>query len=76
MDDVLPEPLGGAHKDYDATALTLKQALLKNLDQLLDIKQSELLDERYKKFRKMGVFTKGEPKKRGSHAKKTAAASA
>ena len=76
VDDVLPEPLGGAHKDYDATALTLKQALLKNLDQLLDIKQSELLDERYKKFRKMGVFTKGEPKKRGSHAKKTAAASA
>ena len=76
VDDVLPEPLGGAHKDYDATALTLKQALLKNLDQLLDIKQSELLDERYKKFRKMGVFTKGEPKKRGSHAKKTAAATA
>ena len=74
VDEVLPEPLGGAHKDYDATAATLKQALLKNLDQLLDTKPSEMLEERYKKFRQMGVFTKGEPKKRAAHAKKTAAA--
>ena len=76
VDEVLPEPLGGAHKDYDATAATLKQALLKNLDQLLAIKQSEMLDERYKKFRKMGVFTKAEPKKRVTHPKKSASAAA
>jgi len=71
VDEVLPEPLGGAHKDYDTTAATIKQALLKNLDQLLATKQSEMLDERYKKFRKMGVFTRAEPKKRAAHSKKT-----
>ena len=76
VDEVLPEPLGGAHKDYEATAATLKQALLKNLDQLLATKPSEMLEERYKKFRKMGVFTKAEPKKRTAHSKKTAAAEA
>jgi len=76
VDEVLPEPLGGAHKDYDTTAATIKQALLKNLDQLLATKQSEMLDERYKKFRKMGVFTKAEPKKRATHSKKTPSATA
>ena len=74
VDEVLPEPLGGAHKDYDATAATIKLALLKNLDQLLATKQSEMLDERYKKFRKMGVFTKADPKKRAAHSKKATTA--
>ena len=76
VDEIVPEPLGGAHKDYDTTAATLKQALLKNLDTLWDVKQIELLSERYKKFRKMGVFTTGEPKKHAAHHKKTAAPSA
>ena len=48
----------------------MKKVILKHLDKLMDVKISELLDDRYKKFRKMGVFTKGEPKKR---VKKTAA---
>jgi len=64
------------HKDYDTIAATLKQALLKNLDKLMDTKSSELLDARYKKFRKMGVFIKAEPKKRATRPKKTAPASA
>ncbi|MEI6085017.1 MAG: acetyl-CoA carboxylase carboxyltransferase subunit alpha [Verrucomicrobiota bacterium] len=71
VDEVLPEPLGGAQKDYDATAATLKKAILKNLEKLMDEKTGELLDARYKKFRKMGVFAKAEPKKR---AKKVALA--
>ena len=74
VDEVLPEPLGGAHKDYDATAVTLKEALLKHLDKLLDMKQSELLSARYQKFRTMGVFTKTEPKKHAAHPKKNVAA--
>lgn len=65
VDEVLPEPLGGAQKDYDASAATLKKAILKHLEKLMGEKTTELLEERYKKFRKMGVFAKAEPKKRG-----------
>ncbi|MCG3149266.1 MAG: Acetyl-coenzyme A carboxylase carboxyl transferase subunit alpha [Verrucomicrobiae bacterium] len=68
VDEVIPEPLGGAQKDYDATAATLKKAILKHLDKLMDVKMSELLENRYKKFRKMGVVAKAEPKKRGKKA--------
>jgi acetyl-CoA carboxylase carboxyl transferase subunit alpha len=72
VDEVIPEPLGGAQKDYDAAAAALKKDLLKHLDKLMDGKISELLDDRYKKFRKMGVFAKAEPKKRKPRAKKDA----
>jgi acetyl-CoA carboxylase carboxyl transferase subunit alpha len=72
VDEVIPEPLGGAHKEYDETAASLKKAILKNLDKLWELKISDLLEARYKKFRRMGVFTHVEPKKRG-RAKKDAA---
>jgi acetyl-CoA carboxylase carboxyl transferase subunit alpha len=70
VDEVIPEPLGGAQKDFDAAATALKKDLLKHLDKLMDTKISELLDDRYKKYRKMGVFAKAEPKKRGQRPKK------
>jgi acetyl-CoA carboxylase carboxyl transferase subunit alpha len=76
VDEVLPEPLGGAHKDYDVMAATLKKTILKHLDKIMDIKTSELLDERYKKFRQMGVFTKADPKRRAPRAKKAPAPAA
>jgi acetyl-CoA carboxylase carboxyl transferase subunit alpha len=72
VDELIPEPLGGAQKDYDTAAAALKKALLKHLDKLMDVKTGELLDERYKKYRKMGVFTKAEPKKRKPRATTTA----
>ena len=75
VDEVVPEPLGGAHKDYDETAATLKKAILKNLDKLCEMKTSDLLEARYKKFRKMGVFTRVEPKKRGRSKKAVSSAS-
>jgi len=75
VDEVLPEPLGGAHRDYDEMAATLKKSLLKNLDKLWDVKISDLLDARYKKYRKMGVFTRVEPRKRARLRKITAPAS-
>ena len=70
VDEVIPEPLGGAHKDYDATATSLKKSLVKNLEKLLEMKTSELLEARYKKYRKMGEFGRVEPKKRGRRLKK------
>lgn len=64
VDEVIPEPLGGAHRDYDETAAALKKAIIKHLDKLAELKTSELLESRYKRYRKIGVFAKAEPKKR------------
>ena len=64
VDEIIPEPLGGAHRDFDTTAATLKKTVLKHLEKLNDMKTSELLEARYKKFRKIGEFTRAEPKKR------------
>ena len=71
VDEVIPEPLGGAHKDYDATAINVKKDILKHLEKLLEMKTSGLLEARYKKYRKMGVFSHAEPKKRRTRAKKS-----
>ncbi len=60
LDQMLPEPLGGAHSDPLATAATLKQAILDNLKVLDTHSPEELRAERYKKFRKIGVFLEGE----------------
>jgi acetyl-CoA carboxylase carboxyl transferase subunit alpha len=71
VDEVVPEPLGGAHKDYDVTAAAVKRDIVKHLTKLSDMKMNELLEERYKRYRKIGVFARAEPKKRG-RAKNTA----
>jgi acetyl-CoA carboxylase carboxyl transferase subunit alpha len=55
-DEVVPEPLGGAHNDADATAQTLKTQVLKNLESLLAISGPERLVKRYAKFRAHGHF--------------------
>jgi acetyl-CoA carboxylase carboxyl transferase subunit alpha len=69
VDEIIPEPLGGAHKDYDTTAAALKRSILKHLEKLLELKTSDLLEARYKKYRGMGAFTRAEPKKRHSRLK-------
>lgn len=55
-DEIIPEPMGGAHADLREAAENLKTALLKNLDQLSRKSPEELMQERYDKFRAMGVF--------------------
>lgn len=69
VDEVIPEPLGGAHKDYDATAATMKKAILKHLERLDELKIPELLEARYKKYRRIGEVTKAEPKRRRNRPK-------
>lgn len=69
VDEVIPEPLGGAHKDYDATAANLKKALLKHLDRLLDLDEDQLLEQRYKKYRKIGEFARTAPRRRRASAR-------
>ena len=56
VDEIVPEPLGGAHTDPDATALTLKNSLLMHLEQLLALAVPERLKLRYAKFRNFGHF--------------------
>ncbi len=60
VDAVLPEPLGGAHRDWDAAAATLKAALRENLGALSGVSGEELVRRRAERFRRIGVFTGGE----------------
>jgi len=55
IDEVVPEPLGGAHRDPQKMAATVKEAINKNLKELKSLSTNELLKLRYKKFRDMGA---------------------
>ncbi len=55
-DEVVPEPKGGAHVDHAAMAANLKDALQRNLKELLAKSPDEIMQERYDKFRAMGIF--------------------
>jgi acetyl-CoA carboxylase carboxyl transferase subunit alpha len=55
-DDVVPEPLGGAHQNPQQTADSLADALEKHLKELDALTIEERLEDRYQKFRKIGVF--------------------
>ena len=59
VDDVVPEPPGGAHNDWDAAARMLGEKLLWHLGELRNRTPEELLRSRYDKFRKMGQFFTG-----------------
>jgi len=59
IDAVIPEPLGGAHRDHHLMASRLKLYLRSNLRELLAIPLDQLLESRYQKFRRMGVFLEG-----------------
>lgn len=61
VDEIIPEPLGGAHCDPKAMTVTLKGVLLRNLKELLKLPKAKLVDKRYDKFRAMGVFETGIP---------------
>jgi acetyl-CoA carboxylase carboxyl transferase subunit alpha len=56
VDDVVEEPLGGAHRDYHHMAHNMKTYLTKSLRELRGKSTAELLDGRYEKFRNMGLF--------------------
>ncbi len=56
VDDVIEEPLGGAHRDHHQMAARMKIYLVKCLRELVGTKPDVLVDKRYEKFRQMGVF--------------------
>ncbi len=56
VDDIIEEPLGGAHRDHHQMANRLKNYLVKTLRDLVSQPIDELVEARYEKFRRMGVF--------------------
>jgi len=56
IDEIVKEPLGGAHRDHEATAANLHEALTRNLAELKGKSGEQLVEERYQKFRKMSRF--------------------
>ncbi len=56
IDGLIPEPPGGAHRDYQIMAETLKTILLQHLERLQRLSQDELLSRRYQKLRSIGVY--------------------
>jgi acetyl-CoA carboxylase carboxyl transferase subunit alpha len=57
VDEIVPEPEGGAHRDPDLAAANLGTALRQNLERLSAHSIEDLLRDRYDKFRKLGKFT-------------------
>ncbi|MEK9199101.1 acetyl-CoA carboxylase carboxyl transferase subunit alpha [Ureibacillus sp. 179-F W5.1 NHS] len=56
IDDIVPEVAGGAHRDIHVQATSLKECLEKALAELNVLSEEELIEDRYKKFRKIGQF--------------------
>ncbi len=61
IEEIVPEPLGGAHRDPIAAAANLKAALLRHLDELAPHSGEELARQRYERFRRMGEWQEPEP---------------
>lgn len=76
IDEIIPEPAGGAHRDYDGAAENLRAALLRSLEQFKDLSPKQLKDQRYERFRSIRFYDEPaaeETEKDASAQKKTAA---
>jgi acetyl-CoA carboxylase carboxyl transferase subunit alpha len=56
IDEIIPEPIGGAQRDHHQTAANVKRFLIRSLRELTETDPDELLQKRYEKFREMGQF--------------------
>lgn len=57
IDEIIREPIGGAHNDSSQAASFVKSAMLKHLSELQKLSSRELIADRYNKFRKMGIYS-------------------
>jgi len=55
-DEIINEPLGGAHRNWNATASSINEHLYRNFVELESISVEELIKNRYEKYRKIGVY--------------------
>ena len=56
IDRIIPEPLGGAHRDYDAIAVSIREALQASLRELRALNSDQLLEKRYQRLMGFGQF--------------------
>jgi acetyl-CoA carboxylase carboxyl transferase subunit alpha len=70
IDEIVPEPLGGAQRDPDLTATALKEAIRNNLAALSRLSVDQLLAKRFEKFRSMGAWQEKQEKKSRRSKKK------
>lgn len=56
IDEIVPEPLGAAHRDYDTAARNLREALERHLTEVESLSEADRLDARYHHFRRLGIF--------------------
>ncbi|SJZ97525.1 acetyl-CoA carboxylase carboxyl transferase subunit alpha [Selenihalanaerobacter shriftii] len=56
IDEIVSEPLGGAHRDFEESANLLKEAILTNLQEIQNLSIPEMLEKRYDKFRRIGEY--------------------
>ena len=61
IDEIVPEPLGGAHRDQRMMGTILKAYLLRSLRELSSLSVEDLMEQRYQKFRRMGVYEQDSP---------------
>ena len=56
IDDIIEEPQGGAHENHEGIAKNIKDRLIISLEELSQYSPEDLIDHRYNKYRKMGLF--------------------
>jgi len=56
VDEIIPEPLEGAHRDWETTFENFRHYVKKHLNELKKLSPEELVEDRYQKFRKIGAF--------------------
>jgi acetyl-CoA carboxylase carboxyl transferase subunit alpha len=56
IDEVVEEPIGGAHRDARRAAELLKEAITRNLSEIKNTSSEGLVKLRYEKFRKLGIY--------------------
>ena len=58
IEEIIPEPLGGAHRDPQAAATAVKEAIVRHLGELETLSTDCLLDNRYRRYREIGAFAR------------------
>lgn len=58
IEEIIPEPLGGAHRDHQAAAEAVKEAIVRHLDELEGLSLDCLLDKRYRRYRQIGALAR------------------
>jgi acetyl-CoA carboxylase carboxyl transferase subunit alpha len=59
IDEIIAEPIGGAHRNHREAAANLKTFLVRSLRELDDLPREDLIERRYEKFRRIGVYEEG-----------------